>query len=375
MVPIDGTQVTVRLSDKVIVSLRTRDPALAKTRFSEAESALVRHWDALRRGPLPLTHVQLVALAGECYRAAVKAFEDDPDYMPDSYLRATRNFKVDVACWRNDPEDGLGDIGERDATILAALARPLGPQLLAYELGRDVSEFGIAVTYDAAVLDLFGAEADALCRERHLELDPATRTRLVREIAKAFRLLDHKLFRNADGDYSPDENAARFPPFVPPTSKSAVSPVLAPRNGPAAALGMQSLFGRWRENNGSSVAASTIRRYEPSIASFEEFTKGKDVRLLVQGDVWNWAKHRASEGRSARTVNRNDLVAIVSLLNWALGWEGGRLRADNPAKGIKLTKPKVRVKREKTFRTAEILSSAKAVKIIGREPQPSASRR
>jgi len=35
-------------------------------------------------------------------------------------------------------------------------------------------------------------------------------------------------------------------------------------------------------------------------------------------------------------VNRNDLVAVVSLLNWATGRDGGRLRPDNPAKGVKL---------------------------------------
>ena len=67
--PIDGRPVTVRASDKVIVSLRTKDPTLARARFAEAEQALSRHWEAVRTGPVTLTHVQLVALAGECYRA------------------------------------------------------------------------------------------------------------------------------------------------------------------------------------------------------------------------------------------------------------------------------------------------------------------
>lgn len=117
--PVAGAQVTVRPSDKVIVSLRTKDPSLAKARFCEAESALSRHWDALRRGPVSLTHVQLVALAGECYRATVKAFEDDPNYIPDGYLCAARQFEADVAYWRKNDDDDARDIGERHGLVLA----------------------------------------------------------------------------------------------------------------------------------------------------------------------------------------------------------------------------------------------------------------
>ncbi len=373
--PIGGSSVTVRPSDKVIVSLRTRDPRVAKERFAEAEQALLRHWEAVRRGPVPLTHVQLVALAGDCYRANVKRYEDDPDYMPDGYLRASRDFAVDVACWRNDPADGLGDIGERDATVLACLARPCGPQLLAYELGRDIEEFGISVTFDAAVADLFGWEADALCRQRHIEIDPLTRMRLIREIARAYRLLDRKLFRNADGDYSPDENGSRFPPFVPLTVTATAPPPAPPRGG---SIGVRKLFELWREARSASVAASTMRRYGPSIDSLDAFSKGKDVRHLTEDDVWSWAKHRLSEGCSARTVNRNDLVAVVSILNWATERDGGRLRPDNPATKVRLEEPKRRVIRERTFRSAEIakiLSAAKAVEITPTNPQTSASRR
>ena len=165
---IDGAPVTVRPSDKVILSLRTKDPATAKARFGEAEAALSRYWDSVRRGPVSLTHVQLVALAGEAYKAGVERYESDPEFMPDGYLRVGSEFATDVACWRFDPSDGLGDIGERDAFIIACLARPHGPQLLAYERNADVSEFGISVTLAQAHEDLFGFEVDTLCRSRHL---------------------------------------------------------------------------------------------------------------------------------------------------------------------------------------------------------------
>ena len=211
---------------------------------------------------------------------------------------------------------------------------------------------------------------------RHVEVDASTRLRLIREIATAYRLLDRKLLRNAAGDYSPDEDARRFPAFVPPAATQA--PACRPRGRESAAIGIQALFDRWRAERGESLAASTIRRYGPSVASLDAFSKGKDVRSLTQDDVWDWAKHRVGEGVSARTVNRNDLVAVVSVLNWATSRDGGRLRSDNPAKGVKLEPPKARTKREKTFRHAEvtaILRLARSVRRDARHPRASASRR
>ena len=128
--PLGDARVTVRPSDKVILSLRTRDLDLAKALFLAAAQALLLHWDAVRRGPAPLTHKQWVALAGECYRAGVERFEADPDFVPDGYLAAVRQLEVDVACWRYHPDDGYGEVSERDAKVLAALALPHGPQLL-----------------------------------------------------------------------------------------------------------------------------------------------------------------------------------------------------------------------------------------------------
>ena len=141
--------------------------------------------------------------AGECYRANVARFESDPEFMPDGYLRIARQFEVDVAYWRHDGDDDLGDIGQRDAVVLATLALPRGPQLLACERGCDIDEFGVVMTSDFAIADLFGAEADGLCRVRHIEVDPATRMRLIREIGTAYKLLDRKLLGNAAGTTRP----------------------------------------------------------------------------------------------------------------------------------------------------------------------------
>lgn len=105
--PVDGAQVTVRPSDKVIVSLRTKDPSIAKARFSEAAQALARHWDALGLGPRALTHKQTVALAGEAYRASViKARETGAD---DDSVEHRRVRLARIDCIRGETGFPLPD--------------------------------------------------------------------------------------------------------------------------------------------------------------------------------------------------------------------------------------------------------------------------
>ena len=65
--PVGDATATVAVTGKVFLSLPTKDPAVARTRFADAYGALVRHWAALRAGPKPLTHKKLVALAGDAF--------------------------------------------------------------------------------------------------------------------------------------------------------------------------------------------------------------------------------------------------------------------------------------------------------------------
>src|SRR5277367_1354481 len=70
--PIGAETVPLIISTKaetVKVSLRTADPAEAKVRQAALAAYLEIVWRALRNGaPLPLTHRQATALAGELYR-------------------------------------------------------------------------------------------------------------------------------------------------------------------------------------------------------------------------------------------------------------------------------------------------------------------
>ena len=63
---------------------------------------------------------------------------------------------------------------------------------------------------------------------------------------------------------------------------------------------MAALHADWTSYNADERAASTIRRYTPSVESFVARLDDTDVRLVTEDDVWAWAE--LPSGRSTRTA-------------------------------------------------------------------------
>ncbi len=287
--------------------------------------------------------------------------EDDPG----DFETAERAHEEAVAAWQVGEPDEPGNqarIARSDARFFAELQLPFGPQLLAWRHGGDLHNDYVSVNYRAALEDLFGHQADAVCAKRHLQLDAETRLKLLQQIGQSVILGTARLKQTSAGDFSPDPHLARFPSF----------------DG-ARRVTVADLFERWCIHHKTLLEASTIRRYTPSMNSLAAFLKDKDVRRIDQDDIWRWADHRRdADGVAAQTINRNDLVAAASVFGFAMTRSGERLRQDNPVQGVKLDVPKAKKKREKRFRDEEvraILTLARSVEIGGRYPRASASRR
>lgn len=158
-------------------------------------------------------------------------------------------------------------------------------------------------------------------------------------------------------------------------------PELAPAgNEPnAGTVTAGALFERWAAYSADKKAPNTIKRYRGSFRSFEAFTKGRDVRTLTADDLYAWAEHRRDvEGVTARAINKNDMVAVGSVMGWAASRQGKKLLPDNPVRGVRLDEPRRVVERERTFREQEvaaILSAASAVKPDEDNPTFAAARR
>ncbi|GAB4065380.1 hypothetical protein GCM10028812_08720 [Ancylobacter sonchi] len=73
-----GHVAVATVGEVVTFSLRTRSLAIAKSRNGIATAYLERQWEALRSGPAPLSHKQVVSLSGEIYRLFVERFGEEP---------------------------------------------------------------------------------------------------------------------------------------------------------------------------------------------------------------------------------------------------------------------------------------------------------
>ena len=63
---------------EVKISLGTKNPAEAKTKYAKKAAEVEERWKALRSKPEPLTQRQIVALAGEVYHDLVGNMSDEP---------------------------------------------------------------------------------------------------------------------------------------------------------------------------------------------------------------------------------------------------------------------------------------------------------
>ncbi|MGW9822190.1 integrase [Methylorubrum extorquens] len=133
-------------------------------------------------------------------------------------------------------------------------------------------------------------------------------------------------------------------------------------------LTVDALFERWAAYNADKRARNTIKRYRASFRSLAAFTHLRDARGLTADDLFAWAELRRDvDGVSPRAINKNDLVAVSSVLQWATGRSGGRILPDNPARGLSLDEPRIVGQRERTFREHEITAILRAASAVVQE--------
>lgn len=324
--------------EEVKVSLRTRDPAVAKARSGVAEAHLQQVWAAIRSGPKRLTHKQIVALSGEIYRDFTTAIEDDPG---------------SAALWQRVIE-------ENALAARGGFASPL--RINQSEPSR------LAASLEAR----YGNFVDVALQRKALEIDPDDRVQLLHQFGTALTDAAKKLKRNAEGDYTPDQTAARFPAWQP--DRAIPSRPLA---GTLTGL----VEDWWKEQQREDGAKpSTYESYSATMRMFVAFLGHDDPGRITTEDVIAFKGHRLThvnprtgKAVSARTVQNNDLAGLRSIFGWACS---NKRMAFNPASGVTV---KIRAKptlRDKEFTDAEataILTAAWCYQPSSREHRQTAA--
>jgi len=303
--PVGEADCAVKIGQQVKLSLRTRDPREAKARFAAAYAALQSFWDALRRGPQPLTHKQRVALAGEVRARIVATFDSDPG---------------DPASWRtvqrvNDYiKTGTGLLPGRQAGDVATPA-----EMAEYRYGKSL---------------------DGLLAERRMIVAPDDRPALIEAVARAMEEAAEVNLRRAEGDYSPDAGAARYPAFEVPVASLLAQPT--PR------LSFADLFGFWeREHLADGKRVRTAKDFRHKLDSLAAFVGHDDAATVTEANVSDWLDHLRHElGLATLTVGQKYLAAVKAIYSLA---RQKRKIAANPCEGIKARATKTIRTRPKGF--------------------------
>jgi hypothetical protein len=274
-----GLRLNVPLGDEVIpltitpraetvrLSLRTRDPSLAKVRHAQVAGYLENVWSALRTDTLvSLTHKSATALAGDVYRGhagnhyAATVIEE----------RGPFRRRGERAKWRPSSETSEELPGHAES--VAATGQAL--------VDRGDFEKDVGPVLDKILL------AKGVGR-----LDPQARDFALAAAALALRDGFKSLERNATGDYSPDPTGNRFPEWLDGETPRGKSPGTSQEIGSLTRL----VEDWWKESQAAGRTISTYESYRNTMARLVAFLEHDDASRVTAEDVISFKDFRLKE--------------------------------------------------------------------------------
>ena len=302
------------------ISLRTTDRDQAKvacarvTAEVEALKAAFRiSASGSRRGPVQhLTPRQTAALVGEAYRGWTA--EGGARYVAQ-HSEAEGRFKM-LAPDDLEAEEEFITAEEWDAVLAywGTLGGGDKEQPLGFLADRLLQSKGIART------------------------DPRSRERLLTSLWRAMGEAFESRRRNAQGDYSDDPKAGRFPKWDAPK------------------LSFESLVNGWQAER--TPRKSTVEEFRAAFEALARFLGHDDASRVTADDMLRWKEHMLTEGRlAAKTINEKRLAVAKAVFGW--GVRNRKLKA-NPATGISVKAKAAKQERSKGFTDQEAKTILKA---------------
>jgi integrase len=279
------TDLRPKLGNKIVSrSLHTKDPAIAKVRNAEEVRKQALIWDAHRKQPEPLSSPQIVALSGIVYRDLMALRESEP---------------------------GEPEIWSETLNLLDRISAD--PETLN---------------------SWYSTTVDNLLLERGIVTDNYSRSRLITEAHKALRQASEQQLRRAEGDYSPDPKANRFP---------SVAGTATPT--PHETTTIRGLFKLWeRDHLADGKSARTVGDFRQKIESLVTFVGHDSAEDVTPENISDWCeKLRHDQNLSPKTVSQKYLA--TAKLVFGIAVEKRKLKV-SPAKDVtvRFTKKKRRAR-------------------------------
>lgn len=286
--------VASKVGEFIKFSLRSYDPDVVKFRQAAANTQVERQFLAWRTGPSTISHLQAVALAGEVYRLYVNRFQENPG-TPDAWA-AFKAFNRAAKEGRllNPPTLNFDELPD-SAQAVAVFGQNLTEGVDAHR-AETVNEL-------QALEVRFGRLANWVLQKHGMLIDLEGRSKLLRLIADAVIDAGWSLKRKANGDYTPDPKADRFPP---------ISMVAKPSK----AMSLEELFDKWEAE--TKPSASTKSTWTSNLRNFKENlgAKADDIRRITAEDVVAWKDAAVARGLAAKTINASYLGMAKTLFNY-----------------------------------------------------------
>lgn len=335
---------TVTIGNDVAFSLETDDRVVAEARQANALDHLRRLFELTEADPVSLSHKDMVALSGGTYLIYQEVHGDDPgEPSAWAYHKALHRAALEGRI-QNPPQATLMP-NEADA------ARELFGD-------GDLTEAVNALPADRhdALEDRFGLLADWVLIRQRIHLNPNDRRRFLRLVGMASLDAGWQLRRNAEGDYTPDVRALRFPSIE---TVSAVKPRLT-------ITGLFDLW--WQEAKATGRSQKTHDTYKGAIDRLVKHLRHDDARRVTEQDMLAFKDARLKVV-TAKSLKDGDLPGIRSVFGWAVD---NRKLTKNPANAIKIKAEKKKRTRSKGFTDDEAKAIFKACISYVRKPKEDA---
>lgn len=332
---------TVTIGNDVAFSLETDDRVVAEARQANALDHLRRLFELTEADPVSLSHKDMVALSGGTYLIYQEVHGDNPgEPSAWSYHKALHRAALEGRIQNPPPATLMPN--EADA------ARELFGD-------GDLTEAVNALPADRhdALEDRFGLLADWVLIRQRIHLNPNDRRRFLRLVGMASLDAGWQLRRNAEGDYTPDVRALRFPSIE---TVSAVKPRLT-------ITGLFDLW--WQEAKATGRSQKTHDTYKGAIDRLVKHLRHDDARRVTEEDMLAFKDARLKVV-TAKSLKDGDLPGIRSVFGWAVD---NRKLTKNPADAIKIKAEKKKRTRSKGFTDDEAKAIFKACIGYVRKPK------
>ncbi|OWY13377.1 hypothetical protein B6V73_17505 [Thioclava sp. JM3] len=318
-----------KMTSHVKVSLRTKDRGEARRRFSEVLSDLEERWDALRQGTVKLSHRQTLALAGEVRSDFIRFLDENPG---------------EVAMW--------DDVALADAQAVTGTANPLAVPT-PHTRERDMEK-------------RFGGLVDAALSRRALEVDEASRRKLIEQVAAAMQDVSRINIAKAQGDYSESDETTRYPEFNSPREPAKRSVEAEPRTTLSDTIARE-VERRASGQQSKPLPDKSVDKYQKVARNFVAFRGNELVATITAREADKWQQYLLASGKLSNSSVRQRLQNLRSIVEWARKQSFGELFPQgNPLDLVQLTERNGVSSEDRTLRMDEAKSILQAARLEGK---------